>query len=188
MKIWARIGIILMVCASASMVLFISLSGYINQSGTARTTPKDNILRIDERYLYKESETNDSVNVSCILYLTNLWNVSGEVKMIAYVMNKEGMADYRAEVGVGRIDRNKTVEVKIPLVIKEDNNRIEILIFEDDLLVLKGYINIYVHRMGRYDASGEYKGCVYTINVESSDFQQNIHVLDQYIQIEGSKK
>ena len=67
MKIWARIGIILMVCASASMVLFISLSGYINQSGTARTTPQDNILRIDERYLYKESETNDSVNVSCIL-------------------------------------------------------------------------------------------------------------------------
>jgi len=158
MRMWARIGIILMVCASASMVLFVSLSGCINQSGTARTTPKDNILRIDEKYLYKESETNDSVNVSCILYLTNLWNISGEVKMIAYVMNKEGMADYRAEVGVGKIDRNKTVEVKIPLVIKEDDNRIEILIFEDDLLVLKGYINIYVHKIERRDTNGGHKG------------------------------
>jgi len=43
-------------------------------------------LDIDASFLLKTSETNDSVNVSCDLFMTNIWEKeSGEIKATAYV-------------------------------------------------------------------------------------------------------
>lgn len=128
----------------------------------------ENHLRIDGEYLLKESETNSSINASCMIYLTNLWRESGDIKIVYYVMDSKGLAEFKGETEVGKIKKNATQEVKLPLVLKRNDSRIDILIFEDDLLTMKGhlYINVY-YRF--YDTS--YKKGEWRITVESSDFQ-----------------
>lgn len=50
----------------------------------------DEHLLVDKTYLLKTDETNDAVNVTCNLCLTNIWEKeSGEIKAVAYVIETE---------------------------------------------------------------------------------------------------
>ncbi len=125
-------------------VVGLALFGAMINRCTATSAIKDNEISIDGYYLLKESATNETLNITCILYLTNRWNNSGDIRIVAYVMDSKGLAEYRTGVEIGSIDINKTEEVSIPIVLREGSRRIDILIFEDGLLKMKGYIYIDV--------------------------------------------
>ena len=141
MKKMAKVG--LMFGAIGAIAIFILLSIVVNE-GAATSPSIDGQILIDGHYLLKESATNETLNVTCILYLTNRWNKSGDISIVAYVIDSKGLAEYRTSIEVGNIDMDKTEEVSIPIVLRENSRKINILIFEDGLLKMKGYIYVDV--------------------------------------------
>jgi len=111
---------------------------------TAQTTFPHEHLFVDATYLLKTDETNDTVNVSCNLYLTNIWEKeSGEIKVIAYVIEtSNNLAVYKNTVEIGKISANSTAEIELPIVLSNNSYKVDILIFENGKLVLKGKITI----------------------------------------------
>jgi len=113
----------------------------------AKITPPDfprEHLFIDATYLLKTDETNESVNITANLYLTNIWEKdSGEIKAIAYVIEKTNQfAVFKNTVEIGLITANSTAEIEIPLVLENSSYRVEVLIFENDKLEIKGKLGI----------------------------------------------
>ena len=107
------------------------------------TYPIDH-LSIDASFLLKTDETNESVNVSCDLFMTNIWEKeSGEIKATAYVIEKNtNLAVYKNTVEFGTLAANSTTELNIPLEFSDNSYNVEILIFEKDKMVLKGKLSI----------------------------------------------
>ena len=115
----------------------------IFEPSSAEPLPDDHLF-VEEIYLLKTEETNETVSVTCTPYLTNIWNEeSGDIKIIAYVVKKSNnIADCKNTVEIGKISADSTAELEVPLVLSDDLYNVDMLIFEDGKLVLKGSLTI----------------------------------------------
>lgn len=104
----------------------------------------DEHLFVDKTYLLKTDETNDTVNVTCNLYLTNIWEKeSGEIKAVSYVIETENnFAVFKTSVEIGLIDADSTAEIEIPVVLSNNSYKVDVLLFEDGKLVITGELTI----------------------------------------------
>lgn len=112
---------------------------------------KENSLSVDAMYLLKNDEEEDEINISGIIYLTNIRAESGNVKIIAYLTEEwSEIALYKKEIIVGNLPKDKTTEVEFEISIENGSYGLQILVFEDDLLRIKGggWINVYRHSKG----------------------------------------
>jgi hypothetical protein len=117
--------------------------------------PRDH-LSIDASYLLKTGETNDTVNVSCELFMTNSWEKeSGDIKAIAYVSEQStNLAVFKSTVIVGPIKANSTKEINVPVEFTDNSYKVEILFFESDKLVLKATLSINSYQNYYFDCDG----------------------------------
>lgn len=133
---------------SVIMIVLIGvfLSGMLKPSLAQPQYPKDHLF-VDATYLLKTDETNDSVDITCNLYLTNIWEKeSGEIKAVAYVIEtSNNFAVFKNTVEIGVIGANQTAEIEIPVVLSNNSYKVEILIFENGKLVIKGVLTISAH-------------------------------------------
>jgi len=138
-------------------------TGILEKSIIVRSQPIDKgpsfpleHLSIDASYLLKTGETNESVNVSCDLFMTNIWEKeSGEIKATAYVSEQNtNFAVYKSTVEFGVIDANSTKELNIPVKFSDNSYKVEILIFESNKLVKKVTLSISTYQNFYYDYGG----------------------------------
>lgn len=117
-------------------------------------------LSIDASFLLKTDETNESVNVSCDLFMTNIWEKeSGEIKATAYVSEKNtNLAVYKNTVEFGVIEANSTKELNIPVKFSDDSYQVKILLFENNKLFKKVTLSITIYQNYYIGSSG---GIVY---------------------------
>ena len=148
--------------------------GIINKPIVA--THKD-YLFIEETYLLKTGETNETVNVTCIPYITNIWNEeSGDIKVIAYVVKtSNNIADFRRTVEFGKIKGDVTTELEIPIVITGDNFRVDLLVFEDEKMVLKGSFTIRAKQVFKYDTDGYLLSQTWQLDNSKCEFYRVSH-------------
>ena len=132
----------------AGIIIIIIVFAGLFASGILETKaeevyPEEHLF-VDATYLLKTNETNNSVNVTCTLYLTNIWKKeSGTIKTTAYVIEtSDNLAVYKNTVTTGEIAADSTTEIELPLVLSNNSYKVEILIFENDKLVIKGVITI----------------------------------------------
>ncbi len=126
MKYVAIVAVIIIIVASLLAISF------------EKKTEK-NELSVDAMYLLREGDGGEVINVSAIIYLTNVGGESGSIKIIAYLMERwKGVAVDRKEMDIGKIDADKTKEIVLPMEMGNKSYEIEVLVFEDDLLKIKG--------------------------------------------------
>ena len=113
-------------------------------------------LSIDASFLLKTGETNESVNVSCDLFMTNIWEKeSGEIKATAYVSEQNSnFAVFKSSVEFGLIEANSTKELNIPVKFSDNSYKVEILIFESNKLVKKVTLTINSYQNYYYGVDG----------------------------------
>ena len=135
-------------------------SGMFKESFIAQSHPVENEpdfpnehLFIDATFLLKTNETNESVNITTNIYLTNIWEKeSGEIKAIAYVIeSSNNFAVYKNTVEIGIINANSTAEIEIPIVLSNSSYKVEILLFEKEKLVIKGTLTISAYPVYTWD-------------------------------------
>ena len=104
----------------------------------------DEHLFVDETILLKTNETNDTVSVICILFLTNIWSKeSDDLKAIAYVVETENnFAVSETEIDIGKVESDSTKKVDIPVVFSNNSYKVKVLLFEKGKLVIKGELTI----------------------------------------------
>lgn len=134
-------------------------------------------LFVEATYLLKTGETNTTVNVTCTPYMTNIWDEeSGEIKIIAYVVKtSNNIADYKNTVEIGKIKGDATAELEIPIVLSSDRFRVDMLIFEDGKLVLKGSTTITAEQKFRYDPEGIVISQYWDLQNSDCDFVKVTH-------------
>jgi len=117
--------------------------------------PVDHLF-IDASFLLKTGETNESVNVSCDLFMTNIWEKeSGEIKATAYVSEQNSnFAVFKSSVEFGLIEANSTKELNIPVKFSDNSYKVEILIFESNKLVKKVTLTINSYQNYYYGVDG----------------------------------
>lgn len=120
------------------------------------TFPADH-LEVDATYLLKTDETNDSVNITSNIYLTNSWEKeSGNIKAIAYVIEEgDQFAVFKNTVEIGSIVANSTTELEVPVVLGNNSYRIEVLIFEDEKLIIKGELGISAYPVYHWEDNNQ---------------------------------
>ena len=145
----AAISITVLVCAGI-------LLGSMNEPIVATSEKPEEHLFIEETYLLKTGETNETVNVTCIPYMTNIWDEeSGDIKVIAYVVKTSNkIADFKNTVEFEKIAGDTTAELKIPIILTSDNFKVDLLIFEDEKLGLKGSFTVRAKQTFKYDGEG----------------------------------
>ncbi len=128
----------------------------MNKPVIAQPEKPEEHLFIEETYLLKTGETNETVNVTCTPYMTNIWDEdSGDIKVIAYVVKTSNkVAEYKNTVEIGKIAGDTTAEIEIPIVLTSDNFKVDLLIFEDEKLVLKGSFTVKAQQTFKYDEKG----------------------------------
>ena len=138
--------------------------------------PEDHLF-VDATYLLKTDETNDSVNITCDIYLTNIWEKeSGPIKATAYVIETtNNFAIDKNKVDIGEIKANSTAELGIPVTLSNSSYKIEVLLFENDKLVLKG--ELIIRATPRYDwddiVRGEKEGQQWDVeNLQAPEFHK----------------
>ena len=152
-KSWIKRGTTAMVCAGVSVISAFILSGCINidQCIERVTASRNNSISVDGMYLHYESTDHDGGNLTCILYITNRGDTSGDIKIEVYMI-MFGISIYRTDVEVGKIGKNRTIKVEIPLnapmydhiaSFKFDHIAVEALLFEDNLFVVKEKVSAY---------------------------------------------
>jgi len=141
----------------AVVVIIIIVCGGLFASGlfgskTDIVFPEEHLF-VDATYLLKTSETNNTVNVTCTLYLTNIWKKeAGGIKTTAYVIEtSDNLAVYKNTVSIGSITAESTAEIELPLVLSNNSYKVEILIFENEKLVIKGIITISAYPIYSWD-------------------------------------
>ena len=140
-------------------VFSVFATGIFEPSSAEPQLPEEHLF-VEEIYLLKTEETNETVSVTCTPYLTNIWDEeSGDIKIIAYVVKKSNnIADCKNTVEIGKISADSTAELEVPIVLSGDTYKIDMLIFEDGKLVLKGSLTIKavveLKTMYKYDGNG----------------------------------
>jgi len=114
--------------------------------------PSDHLF-VDATYLLKTEETNESVKIICTPYLTNTWEKeSGKIKIIAYVLETyNNLAIFKNTVEIGEISANSTEEVEIHLILSNSSYKVELLIFEEGKLKIKGKLTITAYPVYVWD-------------------------------------
>lgn len=144
-----------MFVATASVIIIVLFSvfatGLLQPTKAKPNFPADHLF-VEEIYLLKTGETNTTVNVTCIPYLTNIWEKeSGEIKIIVYVVQTSNkVAEWRNAVEIGEISANSTAEIEVPIVLSENTYKVDMLIFENGKLVLKGSLSIKAYQTHVY--------------------------------------
>ncbi len=133
----ATISVIIIVFAG------VVLPGIMKTTVAKKTYPEEHLF-VDATFLLKTGETNDSVNITCDIYLTNIWDKeSGEIKATAYVIETgNNFAVYKDTDEIGSIGADSTAVIEIPVVLSNNSYKVEVLLFEDDKLVIKGRLTI----------------------------------------------
>ncbi|MBA7593254.1 hypothetical protein ES703_00172 [subsurface metagenome] len=108
-------------------------------------------LQVDDVYFLAGEDDNTEDNLIPIittLYLTNAqWNSSGSVKIVAYILRTNpNIAVDKSTLEVGIIPGSTTKEAGVHVMLPGLNTPydVDFLIFENDLLVLRGQGNIEV--------------------------------------------
>jgi spore maturation protein SpmB len=142
-KKYKKAGALLGTLTAIIALLCILLPGMLKPVVATIDFPNEHLF-VDATYLLKTQETNESVNVTCELYITNIWEKdSGKIKAIAYVIEtNDNLAIYKNTIEINEIKAEKTSELLIPLILYNNSYKVEILIFENEKLVLKGIITI----------------------------------------------
>ena len=152
--------------AMISLIILAALfsSGILKKSTRADSQPVDDMpdfpadhLFIDASFLLKTGETNESVNISCDLFITNIWEKqSGEIKATAYVSPKNNnLAVFKSTVEFGVIEANSTKELNIPVKFKDNSYKVEILLFESNKLTKKVTLSVTTYQNYYYDLGGK---------------------------------
>ena len=125
------------------IIAALGLTGFFEPTIAEPFYPDEHLF-VDATYLLKTDETNISVDIACTLYLTNIWDKkSGDIKATAYVIESDkNFAVYKGTVEIGKISADSTGEVEIPIVLSNNSYKVEILLFEDSKLVIKGELTI----------------------------------------------
>ena len=130
---------------SVIIIIFagVVLSGMMKTTVAKKTYPEEHLF-VDATFLLKTDETNDSVNITCDIYLTNIWDKgSGEIKATAYVIETgNNFAIYKNTDEIGVIGADSTAVIQIPVVLSNNSYKVEVLLFENDKLVIKGGLTI----------------------------------------------
>ena len=139
-----KASIFLVTIAVALIAVFGAFTILLEKPVEAEPQLPEKHLFVEEIYLLKTEETNTTINITCTPYLTNIWDQkSGEIKIVAYVVKESNkVADCKNSVLVGKINADSTKEIEIPLILSDDSYQVDILIFEDEKLVLKGSLRI----------------------------------------------
>jgi len=61
------------------------------------------------------------------------------------------LAVYKNSVDIGKISADSTAEIEIPVVLSNNSYKVDILIFEDGKLVIKGKLTISAHPVYDWD-------------------------------------
>jgi len=164
-----KAGVLLTVISAAAIIL-----GGLFVSGVFGSEEVVDHLFVDATYLLKTSETNASVNVTCTLYLTNLWTKeSGTIKTIAYVMEtSDNLAVFKNTATIGKIMADSTDEIELPLVLSNNSYKVDILVFENEKLVTKGVVTISAYSRIIYDEFSHKEKQVWDISSTAEGFQQ----------------
>jgi len=141
-----KAGIVIGVMSIAIVIVGIFLPALLKPSVAEMTYPKEHLF-VDKTYLLKTEEKNETVNVTCDIYLTNIWTKeSSDIKAIAYVIEtKNNFAVYKNDVEIGKIAADSTAEINVPVILSNNSYKVEILLFENEKLVLTGELTISAH-------------------------------------------
>ena len=177
MKISKKIKKAGIMVATLCIVLAISLGIFgteLLKPGTAQNDFPLEHLFVDATYLLKTDETNETVNVTCTLYLTNIWEKeSGDIKVIAYVIEtSNNLAVYKNTVEIGKIAANSTAEIELPVALSNNSYKVDILIFENGKLVIKGQLTISAYPVYLWDEVDHVGKQVWNILNSTGDFRQ----------------
>jgi len=148
-----KAGIYIVTIATILIILFgIFATGVMKQTTAKPDLPKEHLF-VDATYLLKTDETNETVNVTCTPYITNIWEKeSGEITAIAYVIESStNLAVYKNTIEIGTIAADSTAEIELPVVLSNNSYKVDILIFENGKLVLKGQITINAYPIFIWD-------------------------------------
>jgi len=156
------------------LMIFGVFSTGIFETSVAQTTFPNEHLFVDATYLLKTEETNDTVNITCNLYVTNIWEKeSGEIKVIAYVIEtSNNLAVYKNTVEMRKIAANSTAEIEVPIALSNNSYKVEILIFENEKLVLKGKLTISAYPVYLWDEISHEGIQVWKVYNSMCDFEQ----------------
>ena len=100
---------------------------------------KKSNLSVDAMYILKNSESEGKVNISAIIYLTNTGGKSGDIKIVAYLLEKwKGIAVEKKEISIGEIKGRITKEISMYMEMGNGSYQLEVLVFENQLLKIKG--------------------------------------------------
>lgn len=131
-------------------------------------------LCVDDVYFLlskKGGDNENAVSVIATLYLTNAQaNGSGDVKIVAYVIRSTtGAADDKNIAAVGRIEGSETKEVEVEITVPSLGTMYEVdfLIFESELLVLRGKGKIGISRI---TLDGHFVG--YRLDASTEEFER----------------
>jgi len=173
-----KAGVIIGTLSVIAIVVFGAFLAVMNKPIAAEPQLPEDHLFIEETYLLKTGETNKTVNVTCTPYLTNIWEKeSGEIKIIAYVVKtSNNIADYKNTVEMGKIPADSTAELEVPIVLSANTYRVDMLIFEDGKLVLKGSLTIKAQQRFRYDEKGNLTGQDWDLENSVCSFAKVTHV------------
>ena len=96
---------VLIVTISAIIIIVVGVFAAMILGSRAEPVFPAEHLFVDATYLLKTNETNETVNVTCTLYLTNIWEKeSGNIKATAYVIEtSDNLAIYKNTVSIGNI-------------------------------------------------------------------------------------
>ena len=138
-----KAGVALGIFMVAIIIVGMFLPGFLEPSVAEPVYPREHLF-VDATYLLVTEETNDSVHVTCDLYLTNIWEKeSGEINVVAYVIEQsKNFAVYKTRIDIGIINDNSTAEIEIPVVLENSSYKVEILLFENEKIVTKGKISL----------------------------------------------
>jgi hypothetical protein len=137
-------------------------------------TPEQHLF-VETTYLLKTNESNHTVDVTCTPYLTNTWlEDSGEIKIIVYVVDKNNIAEYKKEIFVGKIKGNTTFEIEVPIVLTKNSTKVDMLIFENNKLQLKGQATIRASQTPIY-VNGSLVRQKWVLSNDGVDFYQVEH-------------
>ena len=100
---------------------------------------KKSNLSVDAMYILKNSESEGKVNISAIIYLTNTGGKSDDIKIVAYLLEKwKGIAVEKKEISIGEVKGGVTKEISTYMQIGNGSYQLEVLVFENELLKIKG--------------------------------------------------
>ena len=136
----------------------------------------DDHLFVDETILLKTNETNETVDVTCILYLTNIWEKdSDELKAAAYVIESDNnFAISETEIEIGVINADSTAKVSIPVVLSNNSYKVKILLFEDGKLEIRGELIISAYPLYSWEdiVHGKVDRQVWYLENDFTEFKQ----------------